>query len=367
MGSQTLEILRQGVWASLTGGYFYDPHQGVFCNVVHLYLWLYLLCSPFVAYLYFPSTWLTWCLYCVLTSSTILGVKLINLALHRLYDRAQTMSEVNLKSQFFKVTKETEARSDRDRDRERERDEEHGIEMKVMRAAGVHGGSRLSVEQAINEASEENSIMSIDNVNSIIDLKVDVHRKNSSESIELMFYAPSMLSTGSQQDQQSLAGSASVSKSIRSKIAVAAQTNELFSKYLAVYPEVMEAGAGTAAAAANRAGSAAGAGLGTGAAAGGSSAGSADGNSDNNSRNQSTITTTATTTTRTGHLSRKCSEVFSRRHRRRLERQSSLDAGGGHMEPTLSAKLMRNQSDTIATTTTAAAATTAGGGGAESS
>lgn len=51
MGSQTLEILRQGVWASLTGGYFYDPHQGVFCNVVHLYLWLYLLCSPFVAYL----------------------------------------------------------------------------------------------------------------------------------------------------------------------------------------------------------------------------------------------------------------------------------------------------------------------------
>jgi len=74
------------------------------------------------------------------------------------------MSEVNLKSQFFKVTKETEQRSQRDR--ERDRDEEHGIEMKVMRAAG--GGSRLSVEQAINEASEENSIMSIDNVNSII-------------------------------------------------------------------------------------------------------------------------------------------------------------------------------------------------------
>lgn len=94
-------------------------------------------------------------------------MKLINLALHRLYDRAQTMSEVNLKSQFFKVTKEIELRG---------RDEDHGIEMKVMRASGggVGGvgtggdGSRLSVEQAINEASEENSIMSIDNVNSII-------------------------------------------------------------------------------------------------------------------------------------------------------------------------------------------------------
>lgn len=67
MGSQTLEILRQGVWASLTGGYFYDPHQGVFCNVVHLYLWLYLLCSPFVAYLvsnYLPYLCGTVSLYC---------------------------------------------------------------------------------------------------------------------------------------------------------------------------------------------------------------------------------------------------------------------------------------------------------------
>ncbi|XP_016995749.2 protein pecanex isoform X2 [Drosophila takahashii] len=306
MGSQTLEILRQGVWASLTGGYFYDPHQGVFCNVVHLYLWLYLLCSPFVAYLYFPSTWLTWCLYCVTTSLTILLVKLANLALHRLYDRAQTMSEVNLKGQFFKVTKETEPRH---------HDDEGGIEMKVIRP----GGSRISVEQAINEASEENSIMSIDNVNSIIDLKVDVHRKNSSESIELMFYAPSMLSGGSQQDQQSLAGSASVSKSIRSSgpggnssTSAAAQA-DLFNKYLTVYPEVVEAA--------------------------GSSAGSADG--------EALGPAAPVQHVRTGHLSRKCSEVFSRRHRRRLERQSSLDTAAANSS--VEHKLMRNQSDTIAT------------------
>ncbi|XP_030379879.1 protein pecanex [Scaptodrosophila lebanonensis] len=316
MGSQTLEILRQGVWASLTGGYFYDPHQGVFCNVVHLYLWLYLLCSPFVAYLYFPSTWLTWCVYCVLTSCTILLVKLINLALHRLYDRAQTMSEVNLKSQFFKVTKETEPR-----------DDEGGIEMKVMGA----GGSRMSVEQAINEASEENSIMSIDNGNSIIDLKVDVHRKNSSESIELMFYAPSVFSGGSQQDQQSLAGSASVSKSIRSASAgtsgAANSSNisaDMFSRYLSVYPELVEGG--------------------------GSSAGSADGGSSGGDSNI-VVPTTSTTHGRTGHLSRKYSEVISRRHRQRLERQSSLDAASAAAAAAAStdaSKLMRNQSDTIA-------------------
>lgn len=51
MGSQTLEILRQGVWASLTGGWYYDPHQSIFCNTFHLYLWLFLLCLPFSIYL----------------------------------------------------------------------------------------------------------------------------------------------------------------------------------------------------------------------------------------------------------------------------------------------------------------------------
>lgn len=51
MGSQTLEILRQGVLASLTGGWFYDVHQNVFCNAVHLYIWLFLLFLPFIIYM----------------------------------------------------------------------------------------------------------------------------------------------------------------------------------------------------------------------------------------------------------------------------------------------------------------------------
>lgn len=51
MGSQTLEILRQGVWASLTGGWFYDPHLDIFSNTFHLYVWLFLLCLPFTIYL----------------------------------------------------------------------------------------------------------------------------------------------------------------------------------------------------------------------------------------------------------------------------------------------------------------------------
>uniref|UniRef100_A0A0A1XDM5 Pecanex-like protein n=1 Tax=Zeugodacus cucurbitae TaxID=28588 RepID=A0A0A1XDM5_ZEUCU len=303
MGSQTLEILRQGVWASLTGGWFYDPHQGVFCNVVHLYLWLYLLCSPFVAYLYFPSTWLTWCIYCTLTSFTILLVKLANMALHRLYDRAQTMSEANLKNPFFKITKETEPREN-----------ETGIEMKVMRNDGSHN----SVEQAINEASEENSMMSMENVNSIIDLKVDVHRKNSSESIEMLFYPPSLVSGNSQQDQQSLAGSVSVTKSIRS-------ANAPVTGALSVYPEHES-----------------------------EHLSNADATAHHSTLKPGAISSTATnsaTTRHMPHLLRKSSEEFKRRHqRRRLERQGSLDAAA---ESCLANKLIRNQSDTIATSVAA--------------
>lgn len=51
MGSHVMEILRQGLWASLTGGWFYDPHQGTLSNVLHLYLFIFLLCFPFTVYL----------------------------------------------------------------------------------------------------------------------------------------------------------------------------------------------------------------------------------------------------------------------------------------------------------------------------
>ena len=50
MGSHILDILRQGIWASLTGGWFYDPQHNVFCNTVHLYHWMFLLAFPFVLY-----------------------------------------------------------------------------------------------------------------------------------------------------------------------------------------------------------------------------------------------------------------------------------------------------------------------------
>lgn len=109
MGSQTLEILRQGVWASLTGGWFYDPHQDVFCNTFHLYLWLFLLCLPFTIYVvscvsfyffpyfvhfwpifqYFPPTRYIWYFYTATVTIALATIKLVNYSLHHMYDTTE--------------------------------------------------------------------------------------------------------------------------------------------------------------------------------------------------------------------------------------------------------------------------------------
>nr|XP_049700574.1 pecanex-like protein 1 isoform X2 [Helicoverpa armigera] len=158
MGSQTLEILRQGVWASLTGGWFYDPHQNLFCNTVHLYVWLFLLCLPFSIYLYFPPASLGWIIYCALVALLFAGLKLLNHGLHHMYDtteciRVQPPTDPN-------ATENTAP--------------EEGMEMQMLKLGGMAAAG-----------SDNESITSLEYHkpnNSTIDLKVDVHRKNSSES-----------------------------------------------------------------------------------------------------------------------------------------------------------------------------------------
>lgn len=46
-----LQLLRQGVWAALTGGWYHDPDQSTFTNSCHLYLWLFLLLLPLALHL----------------------------------------------------------------------------------------------------------------------------------------------------------------------------------------------------------------------------------------------------------------------------------------------------------------------------
>uniref|UniRef100_A0A8B9CC74 Pecanex-like protein n=1 Tax=Anser brachyrhynchus TaxID=132585 RepID=A0A8B9CC74_9AVES len=74
MGSQVLQILRQGVWAALSGGWYQDPHQGAGVNALHLYLWLFLLGFPFTLYM---------------VTALFIVLKMVNYRLHRALDEGE--------------------------------------------------------------------------------------------------------------------------------------------------------------------------------------------------------------------------------------------------------------------------------------
>ncbi|XP_030668658.1 pecanex-like protein 1 isoform X3 [Nomascus leucogenys] len=91
MGSQTLQILRQGVWAALSGGWYYDPHQATFVNALHLYLWLFLLGLPFTLYMALPSTMIIVAVYCPVIAAVFIVLKMVNYRLHRALDAGEVV------------------------------------------------------------------------------------------------------------------------------------------------------------------------------------------------------------------------------------------------------------------------------------
>ncbi|KAK2578679.1 hypothetical protein KPH14_012167 [Odynerus spinipes] len=191
MGSQTLEILRQGVWASLTGGWFYDPHLDVFSNTFHLYVWLFLLCLPFTIYLYFPPTLYVWLAYCSSIIVLFGTIKCINHALHCVYDTTECLEEPGQSISQQKSESE-KRRGARNKHREQLQDQvDHGIELQVLNGKTdtppVECSSRNSFIESNIQNADADSITSEYNrekPSSTIDLKVEIHRKNSSESSE---------------------------------------------------------------------------------------------------------------------------------------------------------------------------------------
>ncbi|XP_074091926.1 pecanex-like protein 1 isoform X2 [Macrotis lagotis] len=93
MGSQTLQILRQGVWAALSGGWYYDPHQGTFVNALHLYLWLFLLGLPFTLYMALPSSMIIVAVYCPVIAAIFIVLKMVNYRLHRALDEGEIIEK----------------------------------------------------------------------------------------------------------------------------------------------------------------------------------------------------------------------------------------------------------------------------------
>ena len=115
MGSQTLSILRQGVWASLTGGWYYDPRQSHASNIFHLYIWLLLLLLPIGTQLIINnnskvttntatgtltgnqnnSSIVLWIVYCFIVALVFITIKLINWYLHQVFDKGECVFEDN--------------------------------------------------------------------------------------------------------------------------------------------------------------------------------------------------------------------------------------------------------------------------------
>ncbi|XP_025412111.1 pecanex-like protein 1 isoform X3 [Sipha flava] len=125
MGSQFWDILRQGIWASFTGGWYYEPKHSIFTNTFHLYLWLILLCLPFFIHLYI-SDMFVWILYSSIVSLIITIIKLVNWSLHHMFDTTEYIVEEDSKKDS-----NTELECRRPPLKEPNKEEE-GIEMQVL-------------------------------------------------------------------------------------------------------------------------------------------------------------------------------------------------------------------------------------------
>uniref|UniRef100_A0A8C5FW89 Pecanex-like protein n=1 Tax=Gadus morhua TaxID=8049 RepID=A0A8C5FW89_GADMO len=96
MGSQVVQTLRQGVWASLTGGWYYDPEQNKFNNSCHLYLWIFLLMLPLSLHLALPPTTMALSIYCTSITVFFVLIKLANYRLHVMFDQGEALVRSSL-------------------------------------------------------------------------------------------------------------------------------------------------------------------------------------------------------------------------------------------------------------------------------
>ncbi|XP_062980451.1 pecanex-like protein 2 [Elgaria multicarinata webbii] len=93
MVSQAVQLLRQGVWAALTGGWYHDPEQSKFTNSCHLYLWLFLLLLPMALHLAFPPNTVTAFIYCISVTLFFTIIKVVSYRLHVMFDKGEVIQQ----------------------------------------------------------------------------------------------------------------------------------------------------------------------------------------------------------------------------------------------------------------------------------
>ncbi|XP_056262587.1 pecanex-like protein 3 isoform X2 [Pseudoliparis swirei] len=157
MGSQALQILRQGVWASLTGGWYVDPHQSTFSNCFHLYLWIFLLAFPFLLYMALPPGLVIAGVYSALVAVFFTAIKVVNYRLHTMFDLGEIVEK-----KHASLTTEAPKTDDGDdgsggHDGNQRRDSHVGVEMTVFRKVNSTPPVRCSSQHSLyglNQVSE---------------------------------------------------------------------------------------------------------------------------------------------------------------------------------------------------------------------
>ncbi|CDQ73728.1 unnamed protein product [Oncorhynchus mykiss] len=157
MGSQALQILRQGVWASLTGGWYVDPHQSTFSNCFHLYLWIFLLAFPFLLYMSLPPSLVVAGVYCAVVAAFFTVIKAVNFRLHAMFD----LGEIVEKRQASLITDAPRLEEGDDgsggHDGNQHGDSNVGVEMTVFRKVNSTPPVRCSSQHSLfglNQVSE---------------------------------------------------------------------------------------------------------------------------------------------------------------------------------------------------------------------
>ncbi|KAJ7342258.1 hypothetical protein JRQ81_009967 [Phrynocephalus forsythii] len=93
MVSQVVQLLGQGVWAALTGGWYHDPEQSKFTNSCHLYLWLFLLLLPMALHLALPPNVITAFVYCSSVTLLFTVIKVVSYRLHLMFDKGEVIQQ----------------------------------------------------------------------------------------------------------------------------------------------------------------------------------------------------------------------------------------------------------------------------------
>ncbi|XP_041947591.1 pecanex-like protein 1 isoform X1 [Alosa sapidissima] len=157
MGSQALQILRQGVWASLTGGWYVDPHQSTFSNCFHLYLWIFLLAFPFLLYMALPPSLVVAGVYCAVVAAFFTAIKVVNFRLHAMFDLGEIVEkrQASLTPDNQRVEEGEDGSGGHDGNQRR--DSSVGVEMTVFRKVNSTPPVRCSSQHSLfglNQVSE---------------------------------------------------------------------------------------------------------------------------------------------------------------------------------------------------------------------